>query len=405
MRVQKAAGILALALSISGTSLAFFEEGNDTNFHVGYTKCNEDGNLFQAESTGCNPWPDNDSSYSYKQYRDMKKNSLHYNATAALAVAAGFNRCAAQLIGAYDEATDVATEYDLELWVPFMEGVDSELCESLIIEEDGEVVDGLAKPGFVIAPNFTYRSFSKGQDNEVVRESYTFHWNHTLATLDVDPGVECSVANADPLPVPPKTDMVSLGGLQAWTRGENTLNPCAYDSSLGSFGPIVDYHPDFDVAPGTLGSMGVFLHALQDSYSHRACGGTTHNFGGATDSPCGFASGHYAGDFGTLSDGKVGSGKIAVVTPARKRGYQVELHSDQSMLAMMHTYEVLKDYLLNNPRHARGTEPCSVDSISAFAAQFVAIPNSVPAEGQVSGAKKRSDLADALFNSETCSTN
>lgn len=405
MKMLSTTGILALTLSLPSSAQAFFEEGNDATFHVGYTKCNEEGNLLQADSTGCNPWPDADSSYSYKQFRDMKKNSLHFNATAALAVAAGFDRCAALLIGAYDEATDVATEYDLELWVPYLDGMDPAACEALVVEENAEVVDGLVKPGFLVAPDFTFRSFSKGQDNEVVRESYTFHWNHTLATLDVDPGVECSVTNGDPLPVPPKTDMVSLGGLLAWTRGENTLNPCSYDVSLGAFGPIVDYHPDFDVAPGSLGSMGVFLHALQDAYSHRACGGTTHNFGGATDSPCGFASGHYAGDFGTLADGTIGSGKISVVTPARKRGYPVELHSDQSKLALQHTYEVLKDYLYNNPRYGRGVEPCSVDAISAFAAQFVSIPNVVPASGDASGAKKRSDLADALFRSETCSAN
>lgn len=402
MKLRAVACVLAIAAGSTGTAHAFFEEGNDDPARPGYAKCNEQGNLAQADMNGCNPWPDWDSSYSFRRLNDMKKNSLHYNATAALAVAAGFERCAALIIAAYNEATDVATDYDAELWVPFMDGMDPAMCEGLVLENKGEMLDGLKKPGFMVAPDFTYRSFSKSQTNEVERESFTFHWNHSLTTIDALDDVQCSAESTDPLPVPPR-DMVNLNGLVRWTQGENSLNSCSYSTAEGLLGPIVAYHPEQDVAPGSLGSMGVFLHSLQDAYSHRPCGGTTHNFGGNTTSPCGFASGHYAGDFGVLpSTGMPGSGDIVVKTPARERGYKVALHSDQSVMAINHTYQALKNYLANNPEYSRGVPSCPDSVISSFATRFSSIPNIVPASGQPSGAKQRSDLADALFMSDTC---
>lgn len=400
MKAQIAACSLAL-LAISSTAHAFFEEGNDDNARLGYLKCNEMGNLSQADTNGCNPWPDWDSSYSYKRPRDMKKNSVHFNATAALAVAAGFDRCSALIIAAWNEGTDVATEYDLELWVPFLDGTSAEQCAGLVAQNGGTVVDGLAKTGMLIAPDFTYRSFSRNQSNEVVRESYTFHWNHSLASLESPSAVQCSAESGDPLPTPPR-DMVNLGGLWAWTQGENPLNACVYSAVDGINGPIAAYHPEEDVAPGSLASMGVFLHSLQDAYSHRPCGGTTHNFGANTQSPCGFASGHYAGDFGVLANGLPGAGTVTVKTPANNRGYKIALHSDQTVMALQHTYDVLKAYLAANPQYNRGVAACSNDAMTAFATKFASIANFVPADGQPSGAKLRSDLADGLFQSDTC---
>jgi len=402
MKFRIASCVLAVVVGTAGTAHAFFEEGNDDNVRAGYMKCTETGNLAQADSTGCNPWPDWDSSYAYKLPRDMKKNSLHFNATAALAVAAGFDRCAALLIGTFDEATDVATDYDLELWVPFLDGTSREMCEPLMIENNVEVADGLVKSGILVSPDFTYRSFSRTQTNEVVRESYTFHWNHTLSSLSAVDAVTCAPGVADPLPVPPN-DMVSLGGLQSWVNGENTLNACTYDAVANIRGPIASYAPETDVAPGSLGAMGVFLHSLQDAYSHRACSGSSHNFGANTTSPCGFSSGHYAGDFGVVpSTNQPGSATIDVTTKARSKPYKIALHSDQSVLALMHTYEVLKNYLVLHPEYDRGAEACSDEVINAFATRFASVPNYVPASGQASGAKVRSDMADALFKSDTC---
>lgn len=402
MKLRIASAVMAVMVGMAGTAHAFFEEGNDDAARAGYMKCNEVGNLAQADSNGCNPWPDWDSNYAYKLPRDMKKNSLHFNATAALAAAAGFDRCAALLIGTMDEATDVATEYDQELWVPFLDGTSLEMCESLMIENNVEVVDGLVKSGILVSPDFTYRSFSRKQTNEVVRESYTFHWNHTLNTLSAVDAVTCATGIADPLPVPP-SDMVSLGNLYAWVQGEDTLSECVYDAVAGIHGPIASYSSSTDVAPGSLGSLGVFLHSLQDAYSHRPCGGTTHNFGINTTSPCGFVSGHYGGDFGVVpATGLPGSATVDIVTPARKNAYKVALHSDQTVSALMHTYEMLKTYLLLHPEYARGANACPNEVVNNFAIKFASVPNYVPANGQASGAKVRSDMADALFKSDTC---
>jgi hypothetical protein len=389
------------AVTISGSSAhAFFEEGNDHPSKLGYMKCPTSGDLARAELNGCNPWPDNDSSYSYKGNRDSKKSSVHYNLTMALAVAAGFDRCAAYVIGLYNEVTDYATSYDLEFWAPFPAGVSLAECADIFEDEELDIVAGQQGPGASVITDFTQRSFANPQDNEIERESYTFHWNLTLSSISDQTTTECSDGASNPAPLIPNKDMLTLHDLQMWAvHGADTLHMCEY---ADTHGPIARYNPDTDPAdPGSLGALGVYLHSLMDSYSHRACGGSTHNFGLNTSSACGFASGHYAGEFGTRN-GQVGSGPITVKTPARLRGYRISLHSDNTVSAALHTYQVLKDYLALRPELARGVQACDAD-VPAFAKQFAAIPNSVPKSGTASGAKKRSDLADSLFNSDNCS--
>lgn len=93
---------------------------------------------------------------------------------------------------------------------------------------------------------------------------------------------------------------------------------------------------------------------------------------------------------------------MTVKTPANNRGYKIALHSDQTVMALQHTYDVLKAYLAANPQYNRGVAACSNDAMTAFATKFASIANFVPADGQPSGAKLRSDLADGLFQSDTC---
>lgn len=400
---------LVLGLICTGAPSAhgFFEEGNDDLVRLGYLKCPTPGDLEAAELTGCNPWPDGDSSYSYKGWRDSKKSSMHYNLTAALAVAAGFDRCAAYVLALYNEVTDYATEYDYIFWAPFPEGVDEEQCGDLFAQELLNVDHGLVRPGAWVATDFTQRAFANKQGNEVERESFTFHWNLTLSSIPEQISGECSDAATDPPPLFPNRDIATLHDLHSWAvYGENPLHDCEYHNESGPYlGPISRYSIDEDpAAPGSAGAVGVYLHSLMDSYSHRACGGSTHNFNLDTTAPCGFVSGHFAGEFGTYALGQPGTGPATVRTPARLLPYRVMMHSDNTVSAALHSYQVLKEYLALNPELGRGATACPDDVIFSFAKEFATIPNFVPEEGTPSGARLRSDLADSLFESgEDCS--
>jgi hypothetical protein len=413
-----ACGVALVCLSAT-RAYAFFEEGNDDHARLGYMKCKKEGDLSQANATGCNPWPDDDSSYTFRRSRDMKKSSVHYNATAALAVAAGFNRCAAYIIGLVDESTDVALDYDQDLWAPFPDGVsDADPQCAKLLEDNGIVVKRniAGKAGGYIAPDFTHRAFGTSNPNEVNRESATFHWNHSDSSV---PTSHVCTPIADPAPLNPAPDvtfhdMVTLSELRDWSESDpfqdnwyNPLNDCAYVQPGGSVvnGPIAAYDPlSADPKPGNLGAFGIFLHAEQDHYSHRGCINVTHGFGVATDDACGFVSGHYAGEFGTL-DGKPASGSILVSTSASRTPYRVGLHSSVTVEALMRTYELLTEMLELHPELARPDAADCSGAIAGFASTFAGIPNYVPASGKASGAKKRSDLADSLFASDACKYN
>jgi hypothetical protein len=398
----------------AATAQAFFEEGNDHPSKLGYLKCSKWGDMTKASMNGCNPWPDNDSSYTFKATRDMKKNSVHYNATQALAAAAGFDRCAAYIIALYDEATDVATDYDQDLWLPFPKGVDpSGACGQMLADEGVTVVASpiTGQLGGLVSPDFTYRSFGATQGNEVNRESFTFHWNHA----DVDSGIghQCS-GGSDAGPAQPMqaggsgpfSNMVTLPELRSWAESsldpnfwDNPLNSCTDSSS--ALGPIGSYDPLADPAPGSNGAFGVFLHSAQDYWSHSTCEAVTHGFGLLANDPCGFPSGHYAGEFGTIN-GKPANGSTTLSTPVSK--YRIALHSANTVEALNETYRLLKEYLALHPELARpGAVQCSEAVINQFSTSLASIANLVPSSGKPSGAKKRSDLADSLFASNDCS--
>lgn len=420
MRRHLVLSTVACACMTAATAHAFFEEGNDDAARLGYKKCSKWGDMTAANATGCNPWPDNDSAYTYQSPHDMKKNSVHYNATAALAVAAGFDRCAAYVIGLFDEGTDVATDYDKDLWIPFPGSVSpTGACAQLLA---AEYVSVLASPlngqlGGFVSPDFTSRSFTKTQGNEINRESDTFHFNHA----QVDSGIrhQCSTGT-DPGVVEPSqagasgifANMVTLPELRDWAFSSNDpsawlnpLNSCDYSNGGGSIlGPLSNYDAsgsDGDPAPGSLGALGMFLHASQDYWSHYDCHDTSHSFGIWANDTCGFASGHYAGEFGTIN-GVPANGNTTLKTPVSK--YRIVMHSANTVSALEETFAHLKDMLALHPEYARaGAVQCSDAQVHNFAIKFAGIANLVPASGKPSGAKQRSDLADALFASNTCS--
>ena len=404
---------------------AFFEEGNDHANRLGYMKCNRTGDLIAAQTTGCNPWPDNDSSYSYKASKDMKKSSFHFNLTASLAVAAGFNRCAAYAIALWNEATDVGSDYDREFWAPFPKGVlETAGCATLLADNNIAIVTSTVtgEKGGWVSPDFTDRAFGARQDNEVNRESNTFHFNHN--DIHEQFPLQCDVADSagqdgvDPLPVQPPIagadgpfrNMVPLSVLYDWATSDqdpalwfNPLNECAYAQADGSslYGPLTHYDPihDDDPTPGSLGALGTFLHSSQDFWSHRLCEDVTHDFGGGTDTPCGFVSSHFAGDYGTIN-GVPANGKTTIKT---NLSHKILRHSGDTVEAAKETYQLLKEYLALNPQYARaGAKNCDT-VIHDFTTRWASIANLVPAKGKPSGAKQRADLADALFASDTCS--
>ncbi len=406
-------GVVA-ALSLQAHhGFGFMEEGfnGEPIVRNGFTRCRTVGGLLEAEYYGCNPWPDHDANYSFREREDQEKSSVHYNATAALAVAAGFSPCAAYVLALFDQATDVATESDALFWAPFLPGVDMESCEALFEEEGVTPAMGLARMGAYIAFDFTFRGASK-DTNEIARESMTFHFNPGLDDfLTERTYVSCDPDDdRDPLPYPDH-DVVPLSDLYAWASSDvNPLNACPYG------GPIANYDPEEDVGPGTLGSFGVFLHAYQDAFSHRDMidrGVHVHVKGNLnTHSIQGFVTGHFAGEFGVDEMGRLGNGRdgnlVKVTTPAGE--YLVWLHSEDTYDALVSSYQRMVEWLYDPDapdrvaRYGRpGATICSLDDVELFAYEFASIANYVPDEGEPSGARRRSEMADSLFSSRDCS--
>lgn len=412
------AGIVLGSVS-SHASFAFFEEGNNwVTGATAYMRCQTTGDLNASQNTGCNPWPDTDANYSLYGPADQNKSSIHYNVTMGLAIAAGYNRCAAYVIALYNEGADVASAAEQTLWAPYPTGVSQATCgtylnQAGIVTQYG--LDGQGRrtvAGGYIAPTFSYRvSAFTASDPEMWRESTTFHWNPSYDSLVTPYSTQCS-ASGNPLPVAPNKDLVTLSDLYAWASSNtNPLNKCTgYGASAnGPYGPDAHYMPSTaNAKPNTLAAFGMFLHALQDSVAHSrviGAGGMTHtNASNATEDVAGFVSGHFAGEFGVLpSTGKPGYGTITVTTPASTTPYTVTLHSDDTVQAIRETFTELKLWLKSHPSNAQSNaKVCSDSTISTFATQIASIPNVVPASGQASGAKKRSDMGDKLYSSANC---
>lgn len=413
-------GILACLALGSQSAYAFFEEGNNwVTGATAYMRCNTAGDLADAQATGCNPWPDTDANYSLYGPADQNKSSIHYNATMALAVAAGYNRCSAYVIAMYNEGADVASAAEEAFWAPYPSGVSQTSCSSIfnaagIVTQYG--LDGSGRrtiPGGYVAPQFTTRvSAFTASDPEAWRESTTFHWNPSYDSLAKPYSTQCS-PSGDPLPVAPNKDLVTLSDLYAWSSTSNTnpLNKCTgYGlSSAGPYGPIEKYAPSTaNAKPNSLAAFGIFLHAFQDSISHRqviGAGGNTHTAEAhLTEDVAGFVSGHFAGEFGVLpSTGQPGTGAITVTTPASTTPYPVMLHSDDTVRALKETFTQLRSWLKTHSSYAQSNAKiCSETVITNFATQFASIPNVVPASGVASGAKKRSDMADKLYKNANC---
>lgn len=411
-------GLSGLVTAWSSTAYGFVEEGfnctsetTDTSMHL----CATPGDLLEASSTGCNPWYDYDANYSYRATADQRKSSLHFNMTMALAAAAGYDKCAAFAVALYAQATDVAIKFEELNWAPLPSGVTLSQCQQLFSEQGMKIDPGLNNlTGASASTPFTYRTTGTSLDDaEIRRESSTFHWNATHDSLANPYSTVCTTDPSidNPEPVYPKTDIVTMSDLYKWADdGVNTLNQCsAYDDGLlGSGGPITEYClAETPIKPGTLAAFGVFLHPFQDSFSHSPilnAGMHDHeSSSGDTLSKAGFVSSHYAGEFGVLpSTGKPGYGVVQVTTPAGT--YDVELHSQDTVNAIKGTYTQLKDWIstrssLKNPDH----EPCSDAAIENLAIEFASIPNYVPASGEASGAKRRSNLADSFFQNPDCS--
>lgn len=402
----------------SSHAYAFMEEGLDSTSKVGYKKCSNRGDLRGATIDGCNPWPDTDANYSYQTTGDMKKSSVHFNATQALAISAGMTPCAAYIVALWDEAADVATDYDLNFWAPFPSGVSNEgTCATLLanagVTVSASAVDG--RMGGLVGPDFTRRAFLNSNSSEIARESHAFHFNH--APVNGTAYHLCSKA-PDPGPSQPVkagaagdfVDMPTLPELRDWamsdtepTRWYNPMNNCSYVQSDGSaqLGPLVTYSGSApDPTPGSLAALGTFLHSAQDYWSHKSCEDVTHGFGINTALKCGFASSHYGGEFGAIN-GAPASGSIKVKTPMNT--YSVNLHSSDTVSALTEAYSLIKEYVGLHPEISRtGAVACSDSSISDFAKKFAMTANLVPATGAASGAKKRSDMADSLAKSQNC---
>ncbi len=412
MKAYRLFGVALVLLAPGNQVQAFMEEGFDGEPVVrsGYTRCRTPGNLYEAEYYGCNPWMDSDANYSFKEPHDQEKSSVHYNATAALAVAAGFNRCAAYILALYDQATDVATERDAIFWAPLPAGVDAETCAALFQREGVDTAPGLMGMGAFVAPDFTFRG-SSSETNEIARECMTFHFNPGLDSFFSDRATVTCGPDDDRDPSPyVDHDIVLLADLYAWASSDvNPLNACPYG------GPIANYDPEEDVGPGTLGSFGIFLHAYQDAYSHRDMidhGLHIHVTGNRnTHSIPGFVTSHYAGEFGVDARGNLGRGtdddRIRIETPVGE--FVIWLHSEDTYEALVASFQRMVEWLFDPDAPERwqtygrpGARICSSDEVELFAEAFAAIPNYVPEDGEPSGAKRRSDMADRLFESEDC---
>lgn len=400
-------------------AFAFYEEGNNwVTGATAYMRCSTSGDLLDAQATGCNPWPDVDANYSLYGPADQNKSSVHFNATLGLAIAAGFNRCAAYVIAMYNEGADVASAAENAFWAPYPYGVSQSACSSIfsaagIATQYG--LDGSGRrtvPGGYVAPAFSYRvSAFTASDPEMWRESTTFHWNPSYDSLLTPYASQCS-PSGDPLPTAPNKDLVTLSELRSWaSTSTNPLNKCTGygTSSSGPYGPITHYAPaTMNAKPNSLAAFGMYLHALQDAISHEhviAGGGQTHTaVANATQDPAGFVSGHFAGEFGVLpSTGKPGYGAISVTTPASTTPYPVMLHSDLTVQALQETFTELKSWLATHSTYKMtNAKVCSAAVVTDFATKFASIPNSVPASGTASGAKQRSDMADRLFKNANC---
>lgn len=410
---------LAFACLSTSSAQAFFEEGNNwVTGATAYMRCPTTGDLNAAQNTGCNPWPDTDANYSLYGPADQNKSSVHYNLTMGLAVAAGYSKCAAYIIALYNEGADVASAAEGTFWAPYPTGVNQTTCgtqltQAGIVTQYG--LDGNGRrtvAGGYIAPAFSYRvSAFTSNDNEMWRESMTFHWNPSYDSLIKPYSTQCS-PSGNPFPVAPNKDLVTLSDLYAWASSNtNPLNKCTgYGASTsGPFGPDTHYvQSTANAKPNTLPAFGMFLHALQDSIAHQRIivyGGGTHTaVTNATTDIAGFVSGHFAGDFGVLpSTGLPGYGTISVTTPASSTPYQVTLHSDDTVWAIKETFAELKIWLKTHTQYAQANAKVCTDTvIGNLANQFTSIPNNVPATGVASGARKRSDMADKLFANANC---
>lgn len=418
MNKKIALGLTLCTCLTASSAFAFMEEGLNDPSKTGYKKCKNVGDLRGATIDGCNPWPDWDANYSYQASQDMKKNSVHFNATQALAISAGFDPCAAFIVALWDEAADVATDTDLRFWAPFPANVSATgACANLLAAEKVQViastVDG--RMGGLVSPLFTHRAFLNKNTSEVARESHSFHFNH--ADVNGTATHTCSAA-PDPGPSQPSVagaagtfaDMVTLPELRDWAMADITttttfvpMADCRYIQTDGTaqLGPLTTYKPDADgPVPGSLGALGTFLHSQQDFWSHKTCQDTTHGFGINTSLACGFASSHYGGEFGAIN-GKPGAGSIKIKTPMNT--YTVGLHSSDTVSALTQSYTLLKEYLDLNPDLVRpGAVACSDASMLNFANTLAMTVNYVPSNGAASGAKKRSDMADSLAKSQNC---
>lgn len=398
--------LVVLLANTIGNNIAygFVEEGSNGIGSNTFSACEDAGDLYSAQTTGCNPWRDFDSNFSYQEEFDQEKSSLHYNVTAVLALSAGYTNCSSYAIAIFDQSTDVATVADQVFWAPMPYGVTESACKTILNNEGLQMAEGIYEDGFLTGPDFTYRTI--GNDNfETKRESLAFHWNRTIETLTTPNTSDCSKYGAQD-PIYPTTsdldgtDILTLSDLYSWavTSGSTKLNQCSYG------GPIKNYGSTDLIRPNKLGALGLFLHSFQDFYSHRSIvtlGSHDHSYGESTLEAGGFVSNHYAGEFGTLDDGNLGNGQTVSVETSFG-AYPVKLHSKDTADAIVASFKKLKEWL-SLPSHqgyAYGGKPaslCTEDQIKAFADEFASIANQYPHENIGSSALIRSELADSLW--------
>ncbi|GEM_PF-681053 len=424
-------------LIVSMPSFAFLEEGGaQANNNPAFGRCTDTknnkaafGDFALAAQTGCNPFDDNDSAFSYQSKGDMIKSTMHFNMTQALALASGYKPCAAFAIALADEGTDVGSKNDQLFWAPLPPGISPESCADLFkaegIKAEPSQVD--KRSGASISPDFTQRAVNT-RPPEINREAATFHWNPTFETSDLAKGqytTNCTAPNPIPNIAAPYADFVAIKDLWHWAAlpgGADLLNQCDYSKGKG---PIIRYSDANPIKPNSLSALGAVLHSVQDSHSHK----TILDSYQATGEPAfvhpllipspaesnqpmdlrflsGFVTSHYAGEYGARPDGALGKGKIpedviTVVTETKAPGYHVTLHSEDSFNAAQSTHAVLVQFL-KEPGHDKyltANKPaCSQEVLDALSRDFAATPNKSidPASGTPSGAKLRSDMADKL---------
>jgi len=236
--------------------------------------------------------------------------TFHYELTYVMALAAGLNEQDAQRVALASNAVDT-----------FPNELNLQPCEEAI--ENGVIndVDSLYILG-------TVRNHEV--DPVLTEEARLFHWARRPATNRYGQNYPAEGIDADTCAYFGETCSSEISGFEAWAvEGDTSI----FDTSIVPQPCVAEANGLYKNIPaGSLVALGVYIHALADSYSHQRCmadsNDRTHNE--ATDFSCESREWHLEQEYGEGSRNEVGEGVI------------------YSYNAALATYQAVQTYIVYN---------------------------------------------------------